>query len=143
MYKFLYSIKEASESLSFWGGIVSSFGCTIVYEAICKIPLEHLTIPYILEWVSAILMMVACVLFILLSSKVSRINEKFVVLLSCATDSEKNDPSIILKLAVKNAFNLGDLQSTKKQVYLLFAQFFLSVLLTLSSFVILFISRFL
>lgn len=142
MFKFIYHVREGSESLSFWGGIISSFGCTIIYEAINKLPMDECSFSFVLEWVSAALMMTACFLFIVLSSKIGRINDKFIVLLSCATDAEKSNSDEIMKLAIKSAFNLQSSRKIVRKALLIQIQFICAVLLTILSFAILYMSRF-
>lgn len=149
MIKTLFFLCDKFELLSFWGGVVSSFACTIIYESISELrALDSISsLSYAFNWISSILMTFCCVLLLSLSSKMKKLYENYSLLLSLATNAEKEEPQKILILALEKQLKTSKIIHYSKNInyyrytIVLNCMFYIATFLFIASFVFLIFSQ--
>ena len=105
----IYRLKNSF--FSFFGGIIGSFALTVLYESIDLIGDQKISCcSYLLNWISAILLGISCVLFLCLSINLDAINEKYTLLMSNSMSNSDNTSElweralrIVVELRLKSA----------------------------------------
>lgn len=118
MKRLLFFLKDKSDLISFWSGIISSFACTIVYEAIVELSDINsiVAVQYVLKWLSSVLMITCSIFLLSLASKFKELEAIYNRLWSLSNDSERDDWICLFNAALNKQTNIPNIKNEKRLI---------------------------